>query len=124
MKYSVEYLNDQKVVSIKINGRLNFKSAEQYSKEAVKLAHLNDCNKFLFNHTETLFNGDGMNLHATGDELQQFGFKSDDHVAIIFVKNNQRSDLLKSESINGDWCKFKYFEGTNLEKAFEWLGNV
>ena len=95
MKYSVEYLPDKEIVSVKINGRLNYKFAEQYSKEAVRLANINDCDKFLFNHTETILNGDGMNLHATGDELQQFGFKNNDRVAIIYGKDSMKKTFVK-----------------------------
>ncbi len=123
MKYSVDYIPDKKVVSVNINGRLNYKFAEQYSKEAVKLAHVNDCEKFLFNHSDTILNGDEINLHATGDELQQFGFKNTDRIAIIIGKVGKKKDLFKFENLNSSWCIFKYFDENKIQDAFDWLQN-
>lgn len=122
MKYSVEYIPDRKIVNVIFNGRLNFKLTEQYSKEAVKIAHQNNCVKFLFNHCESIPNGTAMNLHLTGDELQQFGFKNSDRIAIIIEKLGKNKDLLKSENSNSNWCIFKYFSKENINEAYEWLG--
>lgn len=122
MKYSVEYIPDRKIVNVIFNDRLNFKLTEQYSKEAVKIAHQNNCVKFLFNHCKSIPNGTAMNLHLTGDELQQFGFKNSDRIAIIIEKLGKNKDLLKSENSNSNWCIFKYFSKENINEAYEWLG--
>ena len=65
-----------------------------------------------------------MNLHATGDELQQFGFKDKDRVAIIYGKDSMKRHLLKSENLNGNWCTFKYFIKNNIQNAFDWLMKI
>ena len=46
MVYSVELNEKNRVVIIRIKGRINYQIAEQYSKEAVKLAHKNNCIKY------------------------------------------------------------------------------
>ncbi len=34
MEYTVEYLEDKKIVQVKVKGRVNYQLAEQYSREA------------------------------------------------------------------------------------------
>ena len=121
MKYTVDYLTDEKIVSIKMIGRLNYQTAEQFSKEAVKLAHKHYCTKYLLNHKETVMPKGSTNLHATGDELQQFGLKNTDKIAIIIESLNGNRKKLEPENRNSSWSDFKYFSAKNLQKAVDWL---
>jgi hypothetical protein len=121
MKYTVDYLPDEKIVIVKMKGRLNFQVAEQYSKEAVKLAHQNDCTKFIFDHTKTTQQGGINKIHTDGEEMQQFGFKNPDRIAIVIANFNYDSNLFKYESQNSRWSTLKYFSADNIQEAFNWL---
>ncbi len=121
MKYSVDYLQDKNIVIIKMKERLNFQIAEQYSKEAIKVAHQNDCTKFLFDHTKTTLR-DGINkIHMDGEELQQFGFKNTDRIAVVVANLNYDSNLSVPESQNSRWSTLKYFSADNIQEALNWL---
>ncbi|MBN1302655.1 MAG: hypothetical protein JW995_15660 [Melioribacteraceae bacterium] len=104
-----------------MKGRLNFKIAEQYSKEAIKLAHKNECTKFLINHTETLLSGTIDKIHTEGEELQQFGFKSTDQIAVILPNLGEDSNLVEPVNKNIRWSELKYFNSANIQEAFKWL---
>lgn len=121
MTYSADYLPDKKIVSVKMKGRLNFQVAEQYSREAVKLAHQYDCTKFLFDHTETTIQGRIYKLHMDGEELQQFGFKNTDRIAIVMPNLGFDSNSPESINQNNRWCVLKYFCEDNIQEAFNWL---
>ncbi len=121
MKYTVEYLPDKQIVEIKLSGRLNFQVAEKFSKEALKLARKNNCIKFLFDHSETIMQGKITRLHATGDELQQFGFKNTDHIAILIGNLENFSNFIEPNSQNGNWSTIKYFPTQNIQEANDWL---
>jgi Cft2 family RNA processing exonuclease len=112
MGYTINYLEGVQVVEVVFTGRMNFKIAEQYSKEAIKIARENNCHNFLIDHTKTKSN---VNIHSTGEELQQFGFDITDRIAIVF-KHGRSSDLV---SQNSRWCESKYFG--NASKAVNWL---
>ena len=124
MEYSVDYLPDKNIVEIKVRGRLSFQAAEKYSKEAVKLAHKNDCSKFLFNYSGTLSQKSITNFHTSGDDLQQFGFKNTDNIAIVFGKGIRKSNILEQENKNSNWSKIEYFEVNKLQDAFNWLSEI
>jgi len=124
MSYSVDYLPDKDMVLVKIKGRLNFKIAEQYSKEAVKLARQNDCRNFLIDHTETTIDEEIYKIHTAGEELQQFGFQNSDRIAIIVAKNSNYSKLLDTLKQNRMWSTFKYFNEDNIRDAYNWLLEV
>jgi hypothetical protein len=121
MKYTVDYLPDKKIVIVKMKGRLNFQVAEQYSKEAVKLAHQNDCTKFIFDHTKTTLQEGVNKIHMDGEELQQFGFKNADRIAIIVANPIYDSNLLEHVNQNSRWSTLKYFCADNIQEAFNWL---
>jgi hypothetical protein len=121
MKYSVDYLQDKNIVIIKMKERLTFQIAEQYSKEAIKIAHQNNCTKFLFDHTETILQ-DGINkIHVDGEELQQFGFKNTDRIAVVVANLKLNSNLTIPESQNSRWSTLKYFNADNIQEALNWL---
>jgi hypothetical protein len=123
MGYIVNYLADKGIMKIKVSGKLNFAMAEKYSKELLKEAKENNCRKFLIDHSETEAK-DGINkLHASGDELQQFGFKNTDRLAIIIAYSGSDEDLLDPASQNNRWCKLKYFFKDDIEKALDWLNS-
>ncbi|MBU0558395.1 MAG: hypothetical protein KJ799_14395 [Bacteroidetes bacterium] len=121
MDYTIDYMPDKNIVVIQMKGRLNFQIAEQYSREAVKLARQNNCTKFLLNHTETEIRAAVNKFHTTGHELQQFGFKSTDRIAIVVTNLASHSNLLKPENKNNTWCNFNYFDAVKIEKAYKWL---
>ena len=119
MEYTVSYNPGKKIVNIKNEGRLNFQKASQYSVEATKLAHLNNCNKYLIDHTDTLLERGLYKLHTDGAALENFGFKSTDRVAIILSSEGD-GHLLNDEEVNAaKWCSVKYFYA--LKKAKKWL---
>ena len=121
MGYTVDYLPDKKIVSVKMKGRLNFQIAEKYSREAVKLAHQHDCTKFLFDHAETTIQGGINKLHMDGEELQQFGFKNTDRIAIVIANLGFDSNSPESLNQNNRWSILKYFCADNIPGAFNWL---
>lgn len=121
MKYTVEYSPEKEVVTLNIQGRLNFQVVEQYSKEAVKLARMNDCKKFLLNLKDITLRKEMINLHTTGDELQQFGYKNTDRVAILIGNRASVRNFQDHGNINSSWSKIKYFYSDHIIDAFEWL---
>lgn len=124
MNYSVNYIPDKKIVSVKNKGRLNFRIAEKYSTEAIKEARQNDCSKFLFDHSETVLKEGVNQIHARGDELQQFGFKDTDRIAIIIADAGDDSDLLENANLNAKWSRLKYFYSDKYDEAINWLLEV
>ena len=119
MSYKINYLEDNKIVQVKIQGRVNFKVVQQYSIEAVKLAHEYNCNKFLINHAKTLMEAGIFKLHTDGDALEQFGFKSSDKIAIVISSDKNDSHFFETTDSNVKWSNFKYFNA--VEKAVRWL---
>ena len=119
MEYTVNFNTDKKIVNIKNEGRLNFQKASQYSIEATKLAHQNNCNKYLIDHTDTRLEHGLYKLHTDGAALENFGFKSSDRVAII-LSSASEGHALNDKSINAaKWCTVKYFDV--LKEAEKWL---
>lgn len=121
MSYTIDYLDDKSIINIKVKGRVNFGIAENYSKKAIKLARDKNCSKFIVDHIETTINGNMTNIHCTGEDLQQFGFKSSDKIAIIVKDLKHNSSLEDSNGDNISWSSFKYFNMNDIEKAFNWL---
>ncbi len=121
MKYTVEYSPEKEVITLNIQGRLNFQFVEQYSKEAVKLARINDCKKFLLNLKDITLRKEMINLHTTGDELQQFGYKNTDRVAILIGNRASVRNFQDLGNINSNWSTIKYFFSDHIIDAFEWL---
>ncbi|MCX6170254.1 MAG: hypothetical protein NTX65_12985 [Ignavibacteriales bacterium] len=112
MEYSIRYLDDNKIVEIKSVGRTCFKTAELYSKDAIKVAHEHSCSRYLINHTDT---DASVNIHSTGEELQQFGFQITDRIAIVI----KHSHSFETVSQNSRWSESKYFD--NVKEAVNWL---
>lgn len=121
MNYSIDYLPDQGIVGVKNMGRLNFQIAEKFSKEAVKLAHQNECSKFLFDHIETTQQGGINKLHTDVEELRQFGFLSTDKVAVVIATPLDDSELPENDSQSSRCCMIKYFCTDNVQEAVQWL---
>ncbi|MFZ1292505.1 MAG: hypothetical protein WAR79_20615 [Melioribacteraceae bacterium] len=121
MKYTIDFLEEKKIIGIKTKGRLNFQIVEEYSKEAVKLARKNNCNKFIFDHSNTILQGSIFNIHTAEDELQQFGFKNSDQIAIVLTDQEQNSNVKQSINRNDSWCVLKYFFNGNNSEAIDWL---
>lgn len=123
MKYTLNYLDDKNIVEVKIRERINFQSAEQFSKEALKLAKDNNCTKFLIDHSDTIIHGNTTNYHSSGADLQQFGFSTDDKIAFIIKDLISNSRLQNIEEGNATWSSSKYFSNNEIEKAVDWLLN-
>lgn len=119
MKYKLEFLPDKGIVSIKIEGRLNFQNTRRYSVEATKLAHLNNCNKYLIDHTNTNLEQGIYKLHTDGATLERFGFKSTDRIAIIISREKDGHYFIEKQSKEARWSSIKYFDG--IKKAIHWL---
>ena len=60
------------------------------------------------------------NIFTTGSELQQFGFKNSDKIAIITKKNRHKYSK-ESQIGNISWSKFKYFNSNRVDDAINWL---
>jgi len=121
MGYTVDYLPDQNIVSVKITGRLNFHIAEKYSKDAIKLAHQYNCTRFLFDHTGTILQGGVSKIHMLGEELQQFGFKNTDRIAILVSNSVYDDNSQENVNQNSRWSVLKYFSADNIQETFSWL---
>lgn len=121
MKYKIDFLPEKQVVEVTISGRLNFQVVEEYSKEAVKLGRKNECSKFLINHREITLRKEMINLHTTGDELQQFGFKNTDRVAILIGNKSSLRNFQDHGNINSSWSSIKYFFSDHIDNAYDWL---
>jgi len=121
MEYSVDYLPDKNIVRVKMTGRLNYHIAEKYSKDAVKLAHQYKCTRFLFDHTETAINGGVNKIHVVGEELQQFGFKNTDKIAIVVTNIVYDVNLQETATQNSRWSVLKYFSAENIQETYSWL---
>ena len=91
MEYTVEYLEDKKIVQVNVKGRVNFQIAEQYSTEARKLAHEYNCKNYLINHSKTSLEANITRYHTDGDVLEQFGFKSSDKIAIVISRDRSEN---------------------------------
>jgi hypothetical protein len=121
MEYTVDYLPDKKIVSVKMTGRLNFQIAEKYSKDAIKLAHEYKCTRFLFDHTETTKQSGVGNIHMIGEELQQFGFKNTDKIAIVVANLVYDDNSQEHVNQNSRWSVLKYFSADNIQETYSWL---
>jgi len=121
MEYTVDYLPDKKTVSVKMTGRLNFQIAEKYSKDAIKLAHQYNCTRFLFDHTETKIQGGISKNHMIGEELQQFGFKNTDRIAIVVSNLAYDDNSQGNVNQNSRWSVLKYFSADNIQETYNWL---
>jgi hypothetical protein len=119
MEYIVNFNSRKKIINIKNEGRLNFQKASQYSIEATKLAHLNNCNKYLIDHTDTMLERGLYKLHTDGAALENFGFKSTDRVAIIISSTSAQQSLNSNDINAARWCNVKYFNV--LKEAEKWL---
>ena len=119
MSYTINYLKDKEIVQVKVQGRVNYSLAQQYSIEAIKLAREYNCKKFLINHTKTLLEAGIYKLHTDGDALEEFGFNSSDKIAIVISSDKKDSHLFETSDSNVKWSNFKYFN--TIEKAFGWL---
>ncbi len=118
MSYTINYLKDKKIVQVKIQGRVNFRVAQQYSIGAIKLAHEYNCKKFLFNHTKTLLETGIYKIHTDGDGLEQFGFKSSDKIAIVILSDLNDNHFFEETDSNVKWSNFKYFNTIELETHY------
>jgi hypothetical protein len=114
MEYTIEYLEDKKIVQVKVKGRVNFQIAQQYSMEARKLAHEYNCKKYLINHSKTSLEANIYKIHTDGDALEKFGFKKTEKVAIVISRD--RDDLRFSEATDAN---VKYFG--DVKEAVSWL---
>jgi hypothetical protein len=119
MEYTIEYLEDKKIIRVKVKGRVNYQLAQQYSMEARKLAREHNCKKYLINHSKTSLEANIYKIHTDGDALENFGFKSTEKVAIVISRN--RDDLRFSEATDANvkWSNFKYFG--DVKEAVRWL---
>ena len=124
MEYTVEYFPDKEIVGVKMKGRLNFRTAEQFSTEAIKLARQNDCTKFLIDHTETSMPKQAGNIHADGEEMQQFGFKNTDHIAVVISNSGNGSKVDEPAIQNIRWSDLRYFYSGNIQEAYNWLAGI
>jgi len=121
MLYTVEYLEDKKLVQVRVKGRVTFQLAEQYSVEAIKLAREYNCKKYLIDHSKTSLEAKIYKLHTDGDALQKFGFKTTDKIAIVIKRAKDALRFSEDTASNSKWSNFKYFD--TAKEALSWLSN-
>jgi len=119
MSYTLNYLEDKKIVQVDIQGKVNFRIVKQYYIEAIKLAHEYNCKKFLIDHSKTLQEAGIYKIHTDGDALEQFGFLSSDKIAVVISSDKNDSHFSENTDSNVKWSNFKYFNA--VEKAVNWL---
>ena len=119
MEYTIDYLEDKKIVRVLIKGRVNFKLVQQYSIEALKLARENNCKKFLINHTKTLLEANIYKIHTDGDALEKFGFINTDKIAVVISRERDNLRFSEKTDSNVKWSNFKYFD--SAKDALSWL---
>ena len=119
MSYTINYLKDEELVLVKVQGRLNFSTAQQYSIEAIKLARENRCKKFLLDHSNTSLEAGVLKIHTDGDALELFGFNRKDKIAIVISGGRNTPLLFETSDSNVKWSNFKYFK--NYGRAASWL---
>jgi hypothetical protein len=119
MNYTINYLKNKHLVQVEIRGRVYFSMVRQYSIEAIKLAREYNCKKFLINHTKTLLEAGVNKLHMGEYNLEQYGFDSNDMIAIVIPSNKKDSQLFEPSDTNVKWSNFKYFN--TIDKAVGWL---
>jgi hypothetical protein len=119
MDYKVSFLPTKGIVKIKNEGRLSFHKVRKYSVEATKLGHLNRCNKYLIDHSDTDLEHGIYKLHTDGGALQQFGFKNNDRIAIVISRKKDGHYFDERKAQEAKWCSKKYF--SDINKAIAWL---
>ncbi len=63
-------------------------------------------------------------IHMAGEELQQFGFKNTDKVAIVINSNSYDTYSQKHVDHNSRWSVVKYFNEKSISEAINWLTTV
>lgn len=119
MEYTINYLEEKKIVQVKVKGRVNYQIVQQYSMEAVKLARENNCRKFLINHSKTLLEDGIYKIHTDGDALEKFGLKTTDKIAIVISRERDALRFGEATDANVKWSNFKYFD--SAKEAVRWL---
>lgn len=119
MEYKLNFLPNIEIISIKNIGRLNFQKARHFSTEATKLAHLNNCNKYLIDHTDTSLEQGIYKLHTDGASLERFGFTKTDRIAVVISGEKDRHYFSDKQAQEARWCSVKYFE--DFREAEDWL---
>jgi len=122
MAYLVKFLSDQKVISITVEGKLNFGMVKQFTTEAIKLSHTYKCNNFLIDHTKTTLQEGIYKLHTDGEELEQFGFQKTDRIAIVISRKKDDKHFSEKTYLELGWNKLQYFD--EVKDALEWLVEV
>ncbi len=119
MEYTIDYLEEKKIIQVKVKGRVNFKIAQQYSIEAKKLAHEYNSKKYLIDHSKTLLEANIYKIHTDGDALEKFGFLSNDKIAIVISRKRDDLRFREVTDANAKWSNFKYFG--SAKEALKWL---
>lgn len=119
MGYTLDYQSDKEIVKVTVVGKLSFSIARQYSIEAGKLASSNKCNKFLIDHTKTILQDGIYKIHTDGEELEEFGFKKTDRIAIVISRDKDDLHFIEKDYLQLGWNNLKYFN--SVEEAVNWL---
>ncbi len=119
MGYETEYQSDKGIVTVKIDGKINFEIVRQYSTEAIKLAHRNKCKKILIEHTGQDQKSETYHIHTDRSELEQFGLKKTDKVAIVTSLPEKDHQSLVTAGYDAGWSNIKYFQ--SVSEAISWL---
>jgi hypothetical protein len=119
MGYETEYQSYKGIVKVTIDGKLNFEIVRKYSIDSTKLAHRNKCKKFLIEHSGEDQKSETYHIHADSSELEQFGYKKTDMVAIVTSLPEKDQLSLVTAGYNAGWSNVKFFQ--NAGEAIRWL---
>lgn len=119
MGYTVKYQSEKDIIIITIEGKLNFRMVQKYSNEAEKLALNYKCNKFLIDHTKTMLQEGIYKIHTDGEELEQFGFKKTNRIAIIISRDKDDKHFFEKSYLQLGWSNLQYFD--KVDDATRWL---
>lgn len=119
MSSTINYLEEKEIVQVNIEGRVNFKIAQQYSIDAIEIAREHNCKHFLLDHTKTILGEENFRIYTDGNSLEHFGFKRHDKIAIVISNDINDSQYLEKADPNVRWSSFKYFN--SKAHAYAWL---
>ncbi len=119
MSCTINYIEEKEIVQVNVEGRVNFKIAQQYSIDAIEIAREYNCKHFLLDHSNTILGEENYRIYTDGNSLEHFGFTRHDKIAIVISGDINESPYLEQTDPNVRWSSFKYFNTT--AHAYAWL---
>jgi hypothetical protein len=121
MDWSIDYLEEDGIVSMKTSGPADLEQNVSMSKEALALGRKKGVNRFLVDHRKIEHGLSVLQVDNLPRMLKQIGVTADDKVAIVFDPSPQMSNAFSF------FRDVSFLEGlavrifTNPKEATEWL---